>query len=302
VFSLAKHRAYLGLALAVLLVASITFSPTLVFADSSPSIELAGIRWNRFPLKVLVDMNQWSNLDYVFAVREAIDIWVCSMWTYSEYFNDTTLEALSYTFYVSDVNATSSYDIFITFTSDEIYGNVVGLTSYEWNPITRAPRPPVTINLTTYSGTASPQFLKNIVMHEFGHSLGLGHASQKNTINGPELMYFRAPAEGTVFPSTLDLYALSVLYQGDFSSLVQLPASMPYEMVQPATNILPDIVHDPAEPGFYQIFQSILEALSVIIHHVLESDRVYLVVLAAFLFIYIFASALGGKEQEKNKS
>jgi hypothetical protein len=277
------------------------FNPTLVFADSSPSIELAGIRWNRFPLKVLVDMNQWSRPDYVRAVREAIDVWVWCMWTYCDYFNDTTLETMRYTFYVSDINATSGYDILITFASDEIYAGVVGLTSCAWNPITHVPRTPVIINLTTYSGTASLQFVKNIAMHEFGHSLGLGHASQRNTVNGPELMYFRTPTESTVYPSTLDLYALSVLYRGDFSELVQLPTSIPYEMVQPTTT-QPNMVPDPAQPDFYQVFQSISEALSVIVHHILENDRAYLVALAVFLFIFIFATALGKKEQEKSSS
>jgi hypothetical protein len=298
---LVKRRIRFGLVLAVLLFTSTMFSPALVFADSSPSIELAGIRWNRFPLKVLMDMNQWSRPDYMFAVREAIDIWVWSMWTYSDYFNDTTLETMRYTFYVSNVNATSSYDILITFTSDEIYAGVVGLTSYKWNPITHAPKTPVIINLTTYSGTASLQFVKNIAMHEFGHSLGLGHASQRNTIDGPELMYFQTPTESTVYPSTLDLYALSVLYQGDFSQSVQLPTSMPYEMVQPTTT-QPNMMPDPTQPDFYQVFQSISEALSVITHHILENDRAYLVALAVFLFIFIFASALGKKEQEKNSS
>jgi hypothetical protein len=298
---LAKHRIHLSLVLAVLLFTSTMFSPTLVFADSSPSIELAGIRWNRFPLKVLVDMNQWSNPDYALAVREAIDIWVWCMWTYSDSFNDTTLETMRYTFYVSNVNATSSYDVLVTFTSDEIYAGAVGLTSYKWNPITRVPKTPVIINITTYSGTVSLQFVKNIALHEFGHSLGLGHASQRNTVDGPELMYFRTPTESTVYPSTLDLYALSVLYQGDFSQLVQLPASMPYEMVQPTTT-QPNTLPDTKQPDFYQVFQSISEALSVIIHHILENDRAYLVALAVFLFIFIFASALSKKEQEKNSN
>ena len=52
--------------------------------------------------------------------------------------------------YVSNINATSSYDIFITFAKNEISSNVVGLTSYKWNPITQDPTPPLTINITTY--------------------------------------------------------------------------------------------------------------------------------------------------------
>jgi hypothetical protein len=242
---------------------------------------------------VLVEMNQWSRLGYALAVREAVDIWIRSIWTYSDLYNDTTLGMMNYTFYVSNINATSSYDIFITFTSDEISAGIVGLTTYKWNPITHAAKPPVTINITTYSGTASLQFLKNVAMHEFGHSLGLGHASSMNTQNGPEIMYFQMPTHRTVYPSTLDIYALTVLSQGDFSQSVQLPTSIPYEMVQPKTNRPPDMTPNSTQPGSDQIVGSILKALSVIVQHIWETERTYLIILAVLLLVFVLASRLG---------
>lgn len=295
-FALIKRKTSLSFVLVAFLATSIIISPTTISAASSTLIELTGSRWNTFPLKVLVDMNQWSKPDYALAVRDAVDIWIRSIWTYSVRFNDTTLGNIGYTFHLSNINATDRYDVFITFTANEFYSDVIGLTTFKWNPITHSPLPPIIINITTYSGTASRHLVKTVAMHEFGHSLGLGHASSKNTQDGPELMYFQTPNERTVYPSTLDLYALVVLYQGNFSNSVQLPTSMPYEMVRPATSNLPNMEPDLIQTSEDNVFRLISEALSENMRNIWENERHYLVILALFLVVYFFASALG-KEQ-----
>lgn len=285
---------------ALLILFAIPPSPMSVFAASSASIELQGIRWNKFPLKVFVDMNQWSKPLYAFAVREAIDIWMRSFWTYGSSFNDTTLRIIGYTFYVSNINATSSYDIFITFTQHEVSSNVVGLTTYKWNPITHDAIPPLTINITTYSGTASQLFVRNIAMHEFGHALGLGHTLSWNTMNGPELMYFSTPIERKLYPSTLDLYALAALYSGSFSRSVQLPSSIPYEMVEPTEDSLLDTRQSPVQPDLDIIDRLLLEGLSAVIQSIRESDGIDVAMLAAFLVAVILVSALGKEHNDPN--
>ena len=105
---------------------------------------------------------------------------------------NASLPVINYAFYVSDVNATDHYNVAFTFTPDNMppTSNTVGLTTYSWNSITHTPIAPITINVTTFSGTAAKLFVKNVATHEFGHALGLGHADSPNTLNGPELMYY----------------------------------------------------------------------------------------------------------------
>lgn len=176
-------------------------------------------------------MNQWSIPDYAIAVHEALDSWVKSIWNFTNSFSDMTLPIINYDFYVSNINSTSNYDVLISFTSDEISPKTVGMTTYRWNLATHEPIPPIIINITTYSSTADPLFVKNIAMHEFGHALGLGHASSQTTSNGPELMYYSTPRHQIVYPSTLDVYGLIELYEGIFDQEVQLPSNIPYEML-----------------------------------------------------------------------
>lgn len=207
--------------------------------QSSNSIMLEEFRWTRFPLKVLVDMNQWTVPGYAVAVREALDDWMKGIWNYTQTFNDTSLPMVSYLFYVSNVNATPNYDVLVTFTSNMILPgtDVVGLTTYDYYPATHEPISPIIINVTTSSGTASSLFVKDVVMHEFGHSFGLGHASSSSTLDGPELMYYASSKNEVVYPSTLDVYGLTELYKGMFNQSVHLPPDISYVML--AEGIVP---------------------------------------------------------------
>jgi hypothetical protein len=244
-----KKKSILCLLLvAALLVCCASSAVKSVLVPSSSSIELEEFRWTRFPLRVLVDMNQWSVPGYAVAVREALDDWMISIWNYTQTFNDTSLPAMSYVFYVSNINATQDYDVLVTFTQDRMPpgSSIVGLTTYDYEPATREPIPPITINVTTNFATASSLFVKDVVMHEFGHALGLGHASSPSTLNGPELMYYTSSEKEVVYPSTLDVYGLAELYRGVFSQSVQLPSDVPYVMLTegtvPAPTVIPSTV------------------------------------------------------------
>lgn len=274
-----KWRAVLDLLLLVTLPLVCAHRP--VVSAVSYSIELQEFRWTRFPLKVFVDINEWSLPDYAVAVREAVDSWMKSVWNYTHTFNDTSLPTLSYVYYVGGINLSSNYDVFVSFTPTKIPpdSNTVGLTTYSWEMYTHEPIPPIRVNITTFSATASNLFVKNVVMHEFGHVLGLGHASSTSTLNGPELMYYISSKDQVVYPSTLDIYGLTMLYHDFFRSSVELPADIPYVMLAEGTVTQPTI-------GYW------------------DDYRPYIVVFAIFLTLIAVAVVAGriGQKQEPQQT
>lgn len=231
-----------------------------VLAASSYSIATEEFRWSNFPLKVYVDMNDWSRPDYAVATREALDNWVKGMWNYTQTYNDTSLPAISYLLYLSDVNATQNYDVYLTFSADNIppNSNTVGLTTYSWDTFTHNPVGHITMNITTFSATATKLSVKNVIMHEFGHVLGLGHSQSSATLNGPELMYYASSKNQVVYPSTLDVYGLTMLYAGKFSQSVQLPDYIPYVML--AEGAIP-----PPQTSFWEDYRPYFPILGILI-------------------------------------
>lgn len=242
-----SRRSALSVLLAIML--SVSLSSDFAAAQSGPassSIVLYDFSWTKNPLKVYVDVNEWSMPSYSLAVRDALNSWVRSIWNYTHTFTNMTLD-FSYTYYVSDTNKTDACDVFISFSQNEIEHSAVGLTSVRWNPILHDPVTPIIINITSYSGTAEDLFIRNVAMHEFGHALGLGHASSQNTENGQELMYPSSSLRETVFPSTLDVYGLLVLHGGSYGSTVSLPSNVPHMMltggsIPPQDQTFPDSI------------------------------------------------------------
>jgi hypothetical protein len=185
-----------------------------------------------------VDMNQWSVPDYAESVQEALDNWMRSIWNYTETYHDDFLPIMTYDLYFSNINTTDNRDVQIIFTANTIPpgNNTVGLTDFNWNSTTFEPIPPINVTVTTFSGNATNLYVKNIVMHEFGHVLGLGHAYQVNTTDGPELMYIGSSKKVPIYPSTLDMYALTQLYRGVYDQAIRLPDNIPYIMLSEGTN------------------------------------------------------------------
>lgn len=231
--------------LTLILCSSLNFPLWSIAASASrPSIGLEEFRWSSFPLSVLVDTKENAKSSYTGAIRDALDTWEASLWEYKSTYNDTTLPIVNFALYVSGINSSQAYDVIVTFEPNEmpLGSRVVGLTNLDWDPVIHAPQPPLIVNITTYQATASDEFVKNVGMHEIGHVLGLDHADSSDTSNGPELMYSESAIYGTVYPSTLDAYAFSKLYSGRYGQRIQLPTSLPYELLtagNPPSSIIP---------------------------------------------------------------
>jgi len=306
VAALTGHKKNLGIISFFFLITLFSLTTISVYesrASISPAfIDVEGFRLTKFPLKILVDMNQWSTSEYAFAVHEAVDTWFMSIRTYSSSYNDTTLTIMDFTFFVSNINATTDYDIFITFTANEISHEVIGQTSYQWNPISHEILLPVIINLTTYSQTANYLFIKNVAMHEFGHALGLGHTSSQVTENGPELMYFTTYIDRVIYPSTLDLYGLIMVYKGNFKQSVQLPANIPYKIVQPAVDVPSNPMPFPTQSIPSDLFVSTINEIFMAIEQVWQTKGTTLIILIVYLCLFIIVKTIDKKIQPSDKT
>jgi hypothetical protein len=59
------------------------------------------------------------------------------------------------------------------------------------------------------------------------------------TLNGPELMYPASSKDQIVYPSTVDVYGLTALYEGKYNMDVELPSEIPYVMLAQGEVTLP---------------------------------------------------------------
>jgi predicted Zn-dependent protease len=197
-----------------------------------PSIELEQYYWDRSSFNVLVEANQWSTHEYIIAVREALDAWVTSCWKFNHSYLNATW-SINYDFFMTNTNSTDDHDIFVVFVPDQVdsTNQIIGKTQGRWNSVTNNPIPPITIYITTYSATVDKLFVKNVAMHELGHAFGLGHTVFQWASIGPELMHTSVATSSIIYPSTLDVYGLLLLFQGYNNQTIHLPANIPYTVL-----------------------------------------------------------------------
>ena len=209
---------------------------------AAPAIDILGLSWRKTALTVqIVQASFVPSADYYTAVENAFAAWDQALASFGSQYGYPYLSQFSFS--TSIVSAASTgYDITVEFTSaTAVAGGEIGeaLISYIGGTI-------LSVKITLYLyvsgiGTLSPTDIYNIALHEIGHALGLNHAAQSTTTNGPEVMYPYYSFPGyAMSPTTLDAYALSEVYawlsSGVYSTVaaqtVYLPSTIPYEEIQ----------------------------------------------------------------------
>ncbi len=247
--------------LAILVFAIIYFDPaSSAHAASAAVIPTEGGTWTSQTITILIipqPSEPWFKASYTFDANHAISRWSESIIVYTDAYGSNYLRKLNFITCISGVNESlcGSPNIQVQFI--ESFGSQsagLGLTrvGISSSGIFQAP---TTTTLAAYDPTNSTQLtdndMINIASHEFGHALGLNHATVSVTYDGTlELMFLSYgqavgnPRNSLEAPSTLDMYALSYIYDWLASSStlsgpghpktdLSLPSGTAYSSVYP---------------------------------------------------------------------
>lgn len=204
-----KNRLVYTIILTIILTIQVPLSQT----QTQPSINLQGLTWDHATITVLIvpqNQQSWWNPSYLNATIRAINMWNNAILNFSSSYG-------SQFFYLSQIRMVYSISQTLE-TGFDIY--IIWQESYAGTNTLATSRPfiqlPCTIiNNTITLGAKTKTYvinevdMQNIVLHELGHALGLGHSNYAGDVMYPEY----SPKGNVTALSTLDLYGVSVVFE-----------------------------------------------------------------------------------------
>ncbi|WNZ28385.1 MAG: matrixin family metalloprotease [Candidatus Bathyarchaeota archaeon] len=221
-------------------------------AQSEHTIEIRGNTWSdtTFRVAIIPQENQsWWEPTYLDAALHGVAQWNDAIKDFSSQYPEFGYLSRITLIPIVTTEAVSGFDIYIGWIAECEMESTIGQTRLLAN------KPCTIINSTVCLAAKAPSGhvmteidMQNIVVHELGHTFGLGHCSYSE-----DAMYAVVQYRETVKPlSTLDLYAVSQIFvwmnvSAQFSSSSQcpeqstlsLPSNIAYSNFQIAEENLP---------------------------------------------------------------
>ena len=221
-------KALLFLAILLVAIISIESAPN-AHAASPVSIPTEGGTWTDPTITIVINpqlSQPWFKASYSVDVGRAISRWAESIIAYTDASGSSYLRKLSFLTYIAgNQSLPANPDIQVDFIQSFGSTQGLGLTSTRTSTVGNVGifQAPTTTTLASSDPTSAIQLtdtdMINIASHEFGHALGLDHATASVTDDGTFELMFRSygqavgnPRNTLEAPSTLDMYTLSYIY------------------------------------------------------------------------------------------